>query len=141
MGAINHFILDSDIESLKIIGRDSVEISLPATTINYQGSAVTREATITVPEGVYVDISSTKCSWTPNVAASGTYVVFGKYLDNTPYVRTIARVIVQVFRTSATQYTIRATESVQWSSTSTTVQYPAMTVTTKLTRLVPTTQQ
>jgi len=136
MSVVNHFILNSDTESIKIVGTDILIVDLPAVTLSSGGqSYITTDRVITVPEGVYIDISSTKCSWIPNVATTGISQMWWYAYGGNTY----GRVGVSVKRTSPTTYTVTVEEGSQFGDTQQ-ITIPALTITVKLTRLVPTTQ-
>ena len=144
MANLNHFLLNSDIESLKIVGRDTLTINLSATSIDYNTGIVTTSKNVTVSSGVYIDLSSAICSWIPGVALGGSvWGYFSKNMDDdTSGNYRKAEVRVDVKRTSSTKYTISVDESVAYYGTAShnAITIPAMTVTVKLLRLVPTDQ-
>ena len=145
MAKLNRFIIDSDVEAMKIVGIDNLTMTLQAYSIPYTGgSSRTVTQTITVPSGVYFDISSVKTDWVPGVVPAGIpSIQFSKAVDSAQY-PTKAVLEVTVKKTSSTQYVIEAYQTVQWGgsgSSQATVNFPKTNITAKLVRLVPSSQQ
>lgn len=143
MAVLAHFLLNSDIESMKVVNRETLTVTVPPTTVTYNGDGVTTTSTLTVPEGVYVDIASVRCSLAPEVGTSGLweYYYINEDSDDINNSR-IGFFRVDIVRTSKTQYTVTTWESVQWPSENhNPVQFPEVKITVKLLRLVPTDQQ
>lgn len=143
MAVLSHFLLNSDIESMKVVNRETLTVTVPPVTISYNGSAVTTTNTITVPEGVYIDIASVRCSLAPDIGTSGLWEYYYITEDNDSGSNNRTGVFrVDVVRASKTQYKIETWESVQWpSGNHNPVQIPEVKITVKLLRLVPTDQQ
>ena len=133
MAILNHFIMNTDYDSLKIVDHAEWDLSYPETTLN-AGESNTIEYTFPAKEGVYFETSSATLSLFPGLSLTGgSYISASKFL--TPgQSNTSATIGINIFKKDATTYAA----SVSLSNTNNnSLTIPAFTGKIKLNLLIP----